>query len=193
MFTSLRFMIMKRERERELTNRWYSAAKDEPKDAAPAKKKRKANPNPYTSANKGKEKATEPGRAESPTYQPASPAREQSQWDEVAWPPNEGEDEGEEVEGEGEGNEEEEGWQGYDGLGAEQHSDAGQRGTVFPPPSGEWPGGTGVGRDEAVGYALHAQYWAGYWMGIAHGASSSAAAGPPRANRGTGTPNGLKR
>jgi hypothetical protein len=139
--------------------RWYSASKPAvEEDEEPPKKKAKKNKtkNPYSKPA--------PAAPASPTYQPASPG----QYDAVEWPPAE--------EGEGEEEEEEAGeeeWQGYDGEyehGAE--ADAEEVGQVFPAPAGQWPGGGSVGRDEAIGYALHAQYWAGYWMGIA------AASGP---------------
>lgn len=167
--------------------RWYSASKETKEAKEPARKKLKSS-NPYASAptasGSGKQQTVAVvERAESPTYQPASPAREENQWDEVAWPPEEA-GEGDEVEGE-----EEEGWQGYDGYGDAVE----EAGHVFPPPSGEWPGAASVGRDEAIGYALHAQYWAGYWMGVAHGAGGPRAGSATRGQGRTVVPNGLKR
>jgi hypothetical protein len=70
-------------------------------------------------------------------------------------------------EGEAEGS-----W-GHQG-GAEQEG-----GYVFPAPSGEWPSAGSVSHDEAVGFALHAQYWAGYWMGVACASGGAGASRPP--------------
>lgn len=86
----------------------------------------------------------------------------------MEWPP------AEDAEEEEDGDENQDGeWQGYDGYG-----EADEVGQVFPTPAGQWPGargsGSGVDRDEAIGYALHAQYWAGYWMGIAHASGAGA-------------------
>ncbi|OCF42123.1 hypothetical protein I317_04094 [Kwoniella heveanensis CBS 569] len=39
----------------------------------------------------------------------------------------------------------------------------------------------GVGREEALSYAMTAQYWAGYWMGVAQGGSAHRAQGQSRA------------
>ncbi|CAK9784643.1 hypothetical protein CC85DRAFT_325940 [Cutaneotrichosporon oleaginosum] len=175
---------------------WYSASKEEEAEAEreeekePPKKKAKKTKkkNPYSKAV--------PVPA-SPTYQPVSPG---GQYDAVEWPPAAAEAEGEEEEdGDEDYDEDRDEWQGYDGHGADEV------GQVFPAPAGQWPSGSSVGRDEAIGYALHAQYWAGYWMGIAAaggaaGANTSGAEGshaPGISSRSHGkdrsSPNGLRR
>ncbi|BEJ16946.1 hypothetical protein CspHIS471_0603470 [Cutaneotrichosporon sp. HIS471] len=139
---------------------WYSASKpeeEEEPDEPPKKKAKKAKQkNPYASTGKPAVDAA----PSSPTYQPVSPGG----YDVVEWPPTEENEE--EIEDDDEGNGDE--WQGYDGYG-----EADDAGHVFPAPARQWPGGNPVGRDEAIGYALHAQYWAGYWMGIAAAGRSS--------------------
>ncbi|GMK54134.1 hypothetical protein CspeluHIS016_0107200 [Cutaneotrichosporon spelunceum] len=173
---------------------WYSASKPGDKDEQdeeqerPKKKAKKAKQkNPYASTKS----AADAGPA-SPTYQPVSPGGPGAGYDTVEWPPvEENEDE----------DEDEEEWQGRNGYGQ-----ADEAGHVFPAPAGQWPSGTAVGRDEAIGYALHAQYWAGFWMGIAaagrsgdgetseNGDSSGRARGAagPR-GKGRASPNGLRR
>ncbi|WWC58828.1 uncharacterized protein I303_101372 [Kwoniella dejecticola CBS 10117] len=47
------------------------------------------------------------------------------------------------------------------------------------PSLGVYPPG-GINREEALGYAITAQYWAGYWMGVAQSSSSSASTSSPR-------------
>ncbi|KAL1408843.1 hypothetical protein Q8F55_005657 [Vanrija albida] len=182
---------------------WYSAAKPQV-TAAPApassstpaaprqNKRQRRQDNPYASG-------AGTSRQESPSYSPPSPnpgAQEE-----------EGEDEG--------GDEGEEGgyeqWQGYDGEGDwpvhefEGDPDADpDAGYVFPPPAGAWASGGATGRDEAIGYALHAQYWAGYWMGVARASEAPGpgsrqraevqASAPPRQfKRGRGNVSGLRR
>lgn len=112
--------------------------------------------------------ASQPGtsRQESPSYSPPSPTGPEDD--------------------EGEGDEDEEGydqWQGYDGegdeWGAPEYSEQDDA-YVFPPPQGAWGAAAGS-RDEAIGYALHAQYWAGYWMGVAR--ASGAGPGPSQQQR----------
>ncbi|WOO82380.1 uncharacterized protein LOC62_04G005870 [Vanrija pseudolonga] len=179
---------------------WYSASKPQVTAAAaassstptPRQNKRartSRQDNPYTSQ-------AGTSRQESPSYSPPSPAGPED---------GEGEGEGEEDEDEGYGQ-----WQGYDGegdeWGAPEYADQDDA-YVFPPPQGAWGAAAGS-RDEAIGYALHAQYWAGYWMGVARAsgpgqgqqghqgpAAEVQAAAPPRQfKRGRGNfPQQLKR
>lgn len=87
-------------------------------------------------------------------------------------------------EGEAEANDEEEGgyddqWPGYEGAEPEweqpetalvvpqaEAAPAVDAGLAYPPPRGHWDASP-VSRETALSYALNAQYWAGYWMGVA--------------------------
>lgn len=84
----------------------------------------------------------------------------------------ENEQEPDEVEEEEEGAEEL--WPGYEGAEQEweepehavQNTAPADAGLAYPPPRGHWDSSP-VDRETALGYALNAQYWAGYWMGVA--------------------------
>ncbi|XAO27143.1 hypothetical protein I312_105985 [Cryptococcus bacillisporus CA1280] len=169
---------------------WYTASApaapvEETSSAAPPKKKRKTvkKPNavnPYDPVNttcnsigngagpSGTALINRNGRA-SPVYQPPSPdgqnaveqaqveadeqAAEDAEWGDV----EENWDEEDEEEGD---------WE------TEDYTYPRQAGPVQPQPApaapayGVYPAAD-ISRDEALGHAMTAQYWAGYWMGIA--------------------------
>ncbi|KAL7420826.1 hypothetical protein Q5752_004779 [Cryptotrichosporon argae] len=143
-----------------------------------------AQANPYASA-------TPDDRAQSPTYQPTSPGAEgageagENEGDGDGDGAGGDDGDGENEEGGGEGGEGgAEHWQGYDGFGLDYAQggawgdEAAQQG-VFPPPQAAWPVPAQVEEDEALGYAMNAQYWAGYWMGLVRGRREEGIVGPP--------------
>ncbi|TXT10634.1 hypothetical protein VHUM_02139 [Vanrija humicola] len=143
---------------------WYSASK--PQVAAPPAAASSSTPAPRQNKRARTSRQDNPyasqpstSRQESPSYSPPSPAGPTGPYDE-------GDNEG--AEG---ADDDEDGydvqWQGYDGDGDWDGEYAEQDDAyIFPPPQGAW-GAAATSRDEAIGYALHAQYWAGYWMGVA--------------------------
>lgn len=114
-------------------------------------------------------------RASSPTYRPASPEPADDHAIEADAEPQAEEGAGEEAEDEGY---DEQPWPGYEGTDQEweqpetavaaPQADApsADAGLAYPPPRGHWDASP-VSRETALGYALNAQYWAGYWMGVA--------------------------
>lgn len=178
----------------QLTSRWYTASK--PPEKETRIKKRKKNPysgtpaststNPYSAPATASPQAE---RASSPTYRPASP--DASEPEQQADEDMDADDKEEEQEPEEAVEEVEDQWPGYEGAEQEweepepsalEAAPTADAGLAYPPPRGHWDN-SAVTRETALGYALNAQYWAGYWMGVARYApaddSDSAARQPP--------------
>ena len=175
--------------------RWYGAPQAvqpvEPPAPAARPPKRQANGtakspfpvNPYDpglSASQAGPSTTRPGRS-SPTYNPPSPPAEGGELDPQAQPAN-GYD-----------------WNGDDWAGAATADPAasGSQGLIGGP-AGQTPdygveNTAGISAEAAMGYAMTAQYWAGYWMGVAqarsHPAPPPPIQGPSGANGGSEQPN----
>ncbi|ODO05839.1 hypothetical protein I350_04900 [Cryptococcus amylolentus CBS 6273] len=158
---------------------WYTAStpvvQNPPAAAAPPKKKRKTNTNktinpydPAATAYISQTNVSTPisgpsnanARAESPSFQPPSPGgtedadakRAEEDAEDAEWGYVEEDWEEEEGDWEGDGQE----WEGEAAQGAPQ-----------APPAYGVQSADGVSREEALGHAMTAQYWAGYWMGVA--------------------------
>ncbi|WVQ92384.1 hypothetical protein IAS59_006193 [Cryptococcus gattii] len=172
---------------------WYTASApaapvEETSSAAPPKKKRKTVKKPnavnpydpvnttYNSAGNGAGPSgtaikNRNGRA-SPVYQPPSPgglnAVEQAQVeaDEQAAEDAEWGDVEEYWDEEDEEDEEEGDWETEDYTYPRQAGPVQPQSAPAAPAYGVYPA-AGISRDEALGHAMTAQYWAGYWMGIA--------------------------
>ncbi|OXM76123.1 hypothetical protein C364_06227 [Cryptococcus neoformans Bt63] len=169
---------------------WYTASApavpvEETSSTAPPKKKRKTAKKPnavnpydpinttYASTDNGAGPSAPSlinrnGRA-SPIYQPPSPgglnAAEQAQVeaDEQAVEDAEW---GDVEENWDEEDEEEEDWEVEDYTYPRQAGPLQPQPALAAPAYGVYPA-AGISRDEALGHAMTAQYWAGYWMGIA--------------------------
>ncbi|WVQ77106.1 hypothetical protein IAR50_006789 [Cryptococcus sp. DSM 104548] len=165
---------------------WYTAsapvAQDFPAATAPPKKKRKTaakktiNPyDPAAIAYISKSNGTIPisgpsnsnARAESPSFQPPSPGGTEDE--EMAKRAEEDAEDAEWGYVEEDWEEEEGDWEEGDGEGWENVAQAPQA----PPAYGVQPA-EGVSREEALGHAMTAQYWAGYWMGVAQAKGGAA-------------------
>lgn len=154
-------------------------------------------PNPYGASTSTSTPSGQLERAASPTYRPASPGQADGDDEEAeaeaeadADGPQPDEGEGAEEEGDAGGYDEEE-WPGYEGGEQEweqpdttangavpQAEPPADAGLAYPPPRGHWDSAP-VSRETALGYALNAQYWAGYWMGVARYAPAEEAQEPP--------------
>ncbi|EJT50158.1 hypothetical protein A1Q1_00625 [Trichosporon asahii var. asahii CBS 2479] len=180
---------------------WYTASK--PPEKETRIKKRKKNPyangseaspapNPYSTSASASTSTPQVERASSPTYHPASPEPVDKAIEADDEEPVVAADDDEE--GEDEGGYDEQEWPGYEG--AEQEWEAPESavtapqteapsadaGLAYPPPRGHWDASP-VSRETALGYALNAQYWAGYWMGVARYAPAEGAEGEPAAKK----------
>ncbi|WVW82561.1 hypothetical protein I302_104572 [Kwoniella bestiolae CBS 10118] len=121
-------------------------------------------PNPYLPSTSNSTSTSQPQRRGSPSYNPGSPpSRPIPQLDEQESDSEEEEEEEYDEDAE---------WDlppsmsNYQDLNQQQYNNgAGGNDQLFPS-LGVYPPG-GVGKEEALGYAMTAQYWAGYWMGVA--------------------------
>ncbi|KAK4687676.1 hypothetical protein P7C73_g2445, partial [Tremellales sp. Uapishka_1] len=153
-----------------VTARWYTASLSEsaPPLPEPPRKKLKSKPkpsNPY-SASRPDHPAANP--ASSPIYNPPSPLppppkpllETAKEYDGVDWAERNGRGEGLEIQP-----------QPGDSIqplpqSQSQSNHVPDQQGIYPTPSSSWAGAA-ASRDDALTYALNAQYWAGYWMGVA--------------------------
>nr|XP_031858063.1 uncharacterized protein CI109_006505 [Kwoniella shandongensis]KAA5525135.1 hypothetical protein CI109_006505 [Kwoniella shandongensis] len=179
-----------------------SASTSQPQPQPPSKKRKTQKskpvitssniPNPYATTSN----TPAQGRATSPTYAPTSPRAAgagsgvQVGHDEEGFYDANGNGEGYEEEDPNWGQEDEEdededdGWdiEDYTYPQGEQTSTANASGAAAAVGAGSGVGpslsvqpSSNVSRDDALGYAMTAQYWAGYWMGIAQARGESSA------------------